>query len=200
MKLTQQLTSWLGLNIIFICGALLTPTSLSAHAGNVDFANLRTSKIATIVMIPLDWSLNPMDENEFKQFGCSFSTPNPISIGNLIKVLENASIRDIDESNYKKLTSSSGIYLSFPDGTETKFLFAPSKNEIQISIISLEKIHESIIVDNEFIQTRKVKRQYVVASNSLIDSLFRWAADEKLVIHGWKSMVESCEKETSKYK
>ena len=170
------------------------------QAANLDFANLRKAEVATIIMIPVDWSTNPMDENEFKRFDCSFSTINPTSISNLIKILEYTNIQDLKESNFKKVTSKSGIYLSYPNGAETKFLFAPSKNEIQISITDSENIHETKSGNGEFTQTRKVKRRYVEATNSLFDSLFRWAAEEKLVVHGWKAMIESCERETSKFK
>ena len=170
------------------------------QARNLDFANLRKAEVVTVIMIPIDWSTNPMDENEFKRFGCSFSTTNPTSISNLIKILEIANIQDLNESNYKKVTSRSGIYLSYPNGGETKYLFAPSKNEIQISITDSDVMHETKMGNGEFTQTRKVKRRYVEANNSLFDSLFRWAAEERLVLHGWKEMIESCEREISKYK
>lgn len=200
MRFTQRLRYWKVLKVVFFYCVLTLPVNLSAQPVNFDFIKLQSAKVATIVMIPPEWSTNPMDEDEFKRFGCSFSTVMQSSISNLIKVLENVKIQNLVESNYKKTSSMSGIYFTYQNGDEIKLLFAPSKNEIQILKTDSKILYEVKNANGEFTQTRKVKRTYLKAENSLYDSLFKFAAEEKLVIHGWKEMIESCEREVSKYR
>lgn len=132
---------------VILCFFILATTSscakdLSAKESSandllsIDFNKLRTAQAATFVLVPwsdLSW-IKPFpkwNEATFKQFGCTFTTEDQARIGSLIMILQRADFKmaPVSDATFKPANENGimtgtrlGLYLTFVDGTEAKFL------------------------------------------------------------------------------
>ncbi len=114
---------------ILCCTLLLSTTLLYAKDESIDFPQqlktLQTAKTATVVLIrPSEIFPNGLvDEDYFKKIGCHFTTQDSALIADLVKVLKRSRIKKIAVDDSFLPVLGAGVYLTFANGTDAKFLF-----------------------------------------------------------------------------
>lgn len=117
----------------FLCLFLLTQTLCAKGDENIpiNYAKLTTAQTVTFILEPSMQKM-PTDENAFKQSGCNFTTQDSTQIGTLVQILYRAEFRKALSSDVTFIPPKGfnimagvgqGLYFTFPDGTEARFLF-----------------------------------------------------------------------------